>query len=148
MEDLTDEEWKELEDEVDQRFKHPEIKSYIRYRYCMKCQAIKPPRSHHCSICDQCVLRMDHHCPWVGNCVGFKNHKYFWNFLFYAFLGTLQVGLALFFHKPMNELTSDMVYMIALMLSLAFSISIVSLLGLHTYLLVSNLSTVEVSALE
>ncbi len=32
--------------------------------YCLKCEAYKPERSHHCSICQKCVLKMDHHCPW------------------------------------------------------------------------------------
>uniref|UniRef100_A0A4D5RZQ9 Palmitoyltransferase n=1 Tax=Ixodes scapularis TaxID=6945 RepID=A0A4D5RZQ9_IXOSC len=29
---------------------------------CKKCIAPKPPRTHHCSICNRCVLKMDHHC--------------------------------------------------------------------------------------
>lgn len=29
--------------------------------YCYKCEIPKPPRSHHCSICGQCIARMDHH---------------------------------------------------------------------------------------
>ena len=37
-------------------------------------------------MCSACVLRMDHHCPWVVGCVGFRNHKYFLNFLVYASL--------------------------------------------------------------
>ena len=36
-----------------------------RYRTCRKCKVFKPPRAHHCSICQRCVLKMDHHCPWV-----------------------------------------------------------------------------------
>ncbi|XP_010138180.1 PREDICTED: probable palmitoyltransferase ZDHHC16 [Buceros rhinoceros silvestris] len=35
---------------------------------CRKCIAPKPARTHHCSICNRCVLKMDHHCPWLNNC--------------------------------------------------------------------------------
>ncbi|KAK3107879.1 hypothetical protein FSP39_024338 [Pinctada imbricata] len=31
---------------------------------CMKCEAYRPPRAHHCRICRRCIRRMDHHCPW------------------------------------------------------------------------------------
>ena len=28
---------------------------------CVKCHGLpRPPRAHHCSICDRCVLKMDH----------------------------------------------------------------------------------------
>ncbi|RYG50165.1 hypothetical protein EON67_05770, partial [archaeon] len=27
-------------------------------RWCAKCDALKPPRSHHCSLCGECVLKM------------------------------------------------------------------------------------------
>ncbi|KAM9701980.1 palmitoyltransferase ZDHHC16 isoform 4-T4 [Dama dama] len=29
---------------------------------CKKCINPKPARTHHCSICNRCVLKMDHHC--------------------------------------------------------------------------------------
>ncbi|GFO11784.1 palmitoyltransferase, partial [Plakobranchus ocellatus] len=56
---------------------------------CKKCIAPKPPRTHHCSICGKCVLKMDHHCPWLNNCVGYYNHRYFLQFVFYMWFGTL-----------------------------------------------------------
>ncbi|TDG98292.1 hypothetical protein EPR50_G00217030 [Perca flavescens] len=56
---------------------------------CKKCIAPKPPRTHHCSICNTCVLKMDHHCPWLNNCVGHFNHRYFLSFCLYMTLGCI-----------------------------------------------------------
>lgn len=39
--------------------------SALRITRCPKCDAARPPRAHHCAICDRCVMGMDHHCPWV-----------------------------------------------------------------------------------
>ncbi|KAI9159528.1 Palmitoyltransferase [Blastocladiella emersonii ATCC 22665] len=57
-------------------------------RFCRTCQVNKPPRAHHCSSCNRCVLKMDHHCPWINNCVGHRNQPYFLRFLFYVNVAT------------------------------------------------------------
>ncbi len=93
-----DKEWELLEGKIDKRF-NEHASPIIKFRYCYRCKAIKPPRAHHCSICDSCVMRMDHHCPWVGNCVGLKNHKYFWNFLLYSFCGTGHMAALMLLNK-------------------------------------------------
>ncbi|KAM8783459.1 palmitoyltransferase ZDHHC16 isoform 2-T2 [Rhynchonycteris naso] len=54
---------------------------------CKKCIYPKPARTHHCSVCNRCVLKMDHHCPWLNNCVGHYNHRYFFSFCFFMTLG-------------------------------------------------------------
>jgi palmitoyltransferase len=45
--------------------------------YCERCMARQPPRSHHCRVCDVCVLRRDHHCWFAGCCVGHANQRFY-----------------------------------------------------------------------
>ncbi|KAL0902570.1 hypothetical protein ABMA27_000407 [Loxostege sticticalis] len=54
---------------------------------CKKCITPKPPRTHHCSVCDRCILGMDHHCPWLNNCVGYFNARYFYLYMVYMVVG-------------------------------------------------------------
>jgi palmitoyltransferase ZDHHC2/15/20 len=48
------------------------------------CHLFKPDRTHHCSVCNRCVLNMDYQCPWIHNCIGFYNRKVFILILVYA----------------------------------------------------------------
>jgi hypothetical protein len=109
---MTDEAWNEIEEKVLEGFPDRLI-NLINWRYCFKCNHIRPPRSHHCSICDQCVMRMDHHCPWVGNCVGIANHKLFWNFLLNALIGNIIVAVTMVhsaYHVSFTQFNKEMNY--------------------------------------
>jgi len=66
---------------------------YIReYKICDTCYIVRPLRSTHCGICDNCITRFDHHCPWIGTCVGKRNYPYF--FIFLILLNLFQVYTA------------------------------------------------------
>ena len=91
---MPEETWFEIEEKIDDKFPNTTL-NLLWWRYCYKCNFIRPARAHHCSICDSCVMRMDHHCPWVGNCVGINNHKLFWNFLLNALIGCIIVAVTM-----------------------------------------------------
>ncbi|CAF2764211.1 unnamed protein product [Rotaria sp. Silwood2] len=63
-----------------------------QYPKCKKCSMNKPPRTHHCSWCNACILKFDHHCPWLNSCVGFYNHRYFFQFCSFMAIGCIYAG--------------------------------------------------------
>jgi len=116
-------------------------------RYCNKCCSHKPPRTHHCSLCNRCVLRMDHHCPWINNCVGFYNYKYFVLFLFYTTVCSTN-AVALLIGRGFvaaTELTSaELVCMWLLgVVVVPTGILVGCLLSYHISLIVKNYTTIE-----
>ncbi|NXD31445.1 ZDH18 Palmitoyltransferase, partial [Spelaeornis formosus] len=136
-------------------------KYVVKLKYCYTCKMFRPPRTSHCSVCDNCVERFDHHCPWVGNCVGKRNYRYF-----YAFILSLSFLTAFIFACVVTHLTLRKRAPTSLCLSLQddfvpwdfldscftvlelvicfFSVwSILGLSGFHTYLVASNLTTNE-----
>lgn len=62
---------------------------------CHSCKVPRPPRTHHCSVCNVCVHDMDHHCPYVNNCIGYANRRSFVLFLLYAVGGCFYAQSAL-----------------------------------------------------
>ena len=142
---MQDEEWNEIEDNIQEKIpKH--AWSLVQWKFCFKCESIRPPRTHHCSICNSCVMRMDHHCPWVGNCVGLHNHKYFLNFIFNAMMGCIIVSVTMIDSAFGNEFMifhENGHYLAVMMVSTALIFSLAGLLGFHTYLICTNKSTIE-----
>lgn len=53
---------------------------YILYHpntLCRTCQAPKPARSKHCTVCGECIPAVDHHCIWLNACVSQSNLLWF-----------------------------------------------------------------------
>ncbi len=117
-------------------------------RMCGICNAPKPPRSHHCSTCKRCFLKMDHHCVWLDNCVGYGNYKFFYCLLFWAtfmcgfiFGATLEVLIQQLVYGELEGVS--VVWLIMTILSFALGLSTLMLLGYHTYLISTGMTTIE-----
>lgn len=64
-------------------------------KFCKSCNIWRPPRAHHCRLCDNCVETQDHHCVWVNNCVGRRNYRYFFTFVTSAtIMGLYLIGVS------------------------------------------------------
>jgi hypothetical protein len=77
--------------------------------FCDKCDTIRPPRCHHCRICNRCVMQFDHHCVWLNNCIGFNNVRSFILTLVYITAACWYGVLLLYkpFYGPLRELLQE-----------------------------------------
>ncbi|XP_060607956.1 palmitoyltransferase ZDHHC14-like [Ruditapes philippinarum] len=72
-------------DDNGSRYTETDIKGRVfQQQYCRTCKIYRPPRSSHCSVCDNCVERFDHHCPFLSNCIGKRNYKHYFILLIIA----------------------------------------------------------------
>ncbi|CAD8060011.1 unnamed protein product [Paramecium sonneborni] len=117
---------------------------------CKRCKIHREITTHHCKICQHCVLEMDHHCFFIGNCVGKFNYKYFISFVCYTsilglsallYLGNQFYYLATFQFRflVVNWFRLIFVYIFAALLFL----SAISMLVVQAYVLANNSSIVH-----
>lgn len=124
-----------------------------RPRWCKKCRRWKPPRSHHCSMMNACVLKMDHYCVWMTNTIGALNYKSFVLFLGWTCLACL-LSAALLFQPCIIFVTepailghvdviTSIVSFMSFVFTAAFSLALIGFLIMHGNLIRKNMTTIE-----
>lgn len=131
------------------KFGNCERKRTMFPRFCRSCLVVKPDRSHHCSVCNKCVLKMDHHCPYVNNCIGLKNYKYFMNMLISGTCTSLLItftmweGVGLVWEDPDYTLNFQVCIGLAYFGNLILSGILLAFSIFHIYLISKGLTTIE-----
>jgi hypothetical protein len=119
------------------------------YRACARCVKLKPDRSHHCRLCDVCVLKMDHHCPWIANCVGHFNYKYFFLIVTYAVLSlwlfstTFWEALLVNTYDPDSSLGFCLCLLMTYSLACLLTFAVTCFWIFHINLVLNNSTTIE-----
>eukprot|EP01095_Lingulamoeba_sp_RSL-Kostka_P005548 TRINITY_DN168_c0_g2_i1.p1 TRINITY_DN168_c0_g2~~TRINITY_DN168_c0_g2_i1.p1 ORF type:complete len:315 (+),score=48.72 TRINITY_DN168_c0_g2_i1:43-987(+) len=134
---------------INEEYDEDDIESV--FKFCRSCKKPKPPRAHHCSVCNRCVLRMDHHCPWVANCVGHGNYKYFVLFLFWLSVSCLYICIMTI--SPFQLVSTTKKYPVdgisgstigfAMILCASVSFAVGGMLLWHLYLIYSQQTSIE-----
>ncbi|XP_071482390.1 palmitoyltransferase ZDHHC12-B-like [Diadema antillarum] len=117
-------------------------------RKCSYCRVKQPVRTKHCDDCGRCVRRFDHHCPWLENCVGERNHRFFWFFLLFQstlIIWAIKITWGGFHWHPTIQdwLRANALCLICMLVLSISAAAVVSLLGCHTFMLLTNQTTWE-----
>ena len=122
--------------------------------FCYTCSMFRPPRTSHCSVCDNCVERFDHHCLWLGTCIGKRNYKYFYWFISSLFINQIfQIFSAIYYivnqakkikNKEKNSLFIVIAYSGIVFYNILFIACFLGkLLFIHTTLVFKNFTFYE-----
>ncbi|ELA47585.1 hypothetical protein VCUG_00908 [Vavraia culicis subsp. floridensis] len=126
------------------------IKTIKVVRICSECNAYKPPRTHHCQICDLCFTKMDHHCFLLNVCIGHTNYKHYYLFLLVNWMySTFLFVLFLHYVISANQTPARMAFYVLAIISNGIILIIALIfLVLHTRLLLFNETTIERLAID
>ncbi|KAJ7759461.1 hypothetical protein DFH07DRAFT_1023886 [Mycena maculata] len=125
---------------------------------CRKCGQSKPERTHHCRICNRCVLKYDHHCPCaypsiaydialrypgVNQCVGLHNERHFVMFMAYLVFSCFSLCITGFPHLDWPHHVPQIAFVLEYILAVVMFLAVGIMCSYHLWTIAHGETTVE-----
>ncbi|EGD72951.1 hypothetical protein PTSG_04682 [Salpingoeca rosetta] len=113
----------------------------VASRFCHTCRVVRPPRVHHSSVSNSCIVDYDHACDFMGHVIAINNRRQFMLTIFMLALLTSFIAVKVYLLQPAFPRT--VAFWVSYLVLLASASFCIQLVGSHALYVSRGLTLAE-----